>query len=183
LQLRGEELLKQGADLQAANRLLEDQASQDGLTGLVNRRRLDEYLQEMWVHCLEQRLPLSLLMIDADHFKQFNDAHGHLAGDEVLRVLADTLSTSVTDPAQLLARFAGEEFVAVLPGYDQARAHDLAEFMRQAVVDADSQMQQVTVSIGVGEIQPIQGDKVDLLLQRADEAMYQAKREGRNCVV
>jgi diguanylate cyclase (GGDEF)-like protein len=182
-ELRSEELLKREAELRAARKLLEDMAHLDGLSGVANRPRLDAYLQEMWQHCNEQRIPLSVLMIDADNFQQFNDAHGHLAGDEIIRALAKALDSNITDPRQLLARFGSDEFAAVLPGFDQAQAREYAEYMRQSVFEARARTQKITISIGVGEIHPDLGENIELLLQRADEAMYQAKQDGRNCVV
>jgi diguanylate cyclase (GGDEF)-like protein len=151
----------------------------DGLTGVPNRRRLDEYLQAVWSNCREQSKPLSLLAIDVDHFKQYNDRRGHLAGDELLKDLVRECLGCLRRTEDLLARYGGEEFVVVLPGADVGVARTLAESMRAAV--ANSAMG-VTVSIGVSSALPDDAALPTELFTRADEALYAAKRAGRNRV-
>ena len=166
-------------ELEKLNRQLAELAAEDALTGVANRRAMQIGLQREWVRCMDQRLPLSVLMIDVDFFKRYNDTHGHVEGDELLRTIARTLH-ALHDPArELLARFGGEEFALVLPGVSQADAARRAENIRLAV---QGDVDEITISVGVaGFVPTAHGDPVDLL-RRADAAMYQAKRAGRNRV-
>jgi diguanylate cyclase (GGDEF)-like protein len=166
-------------ELGDAIRRLDMMAHVDGLTGVPNRRRLDEYLQAVWSNCREQSKPLSMLAIDVDHFKQYNDRHGHLAGDELLKDLVRECLACLRRTEDLLARYGGEEFVVVLPGADVGIARALAESMRAAV--ANSSMG-VTVSIGVSTALPDDAAEQNALFTHADEALYAAKRAGRNRV-
>lgn len=179
--LRLQEMVEeQTRDLANANKRLESLAHIDGLTGVANRRRLDSYLKLTADNCREQGRPLSVLLIDVDFFKQFNDQHGHIKGDEVLKEIAKLLGASLRRSEDMLARFGGEEFTAVLPGADEAAALEVAELMRQQVEKCHFK---VTVSIGIAWTfgnQPI--DMQQLLLQ-ADQALYKAKHAGRNRVV
>lgn len=167
------------ADLATANARLEQMAHLDGLTGIANRRRFDGALAQAWREALEHHQCLAALAIDVDHFKRFNDSHGHLAGDELLRRLAQALAQVVEHEEDLLARYGGEEFMALLPGASTDRARVLAEAMRAAVRRADLG---VTISIGVAVRCPAaagQGDPT-ALLAAADAALYAAKRAGRD---
>ncbi len=179
--LRLQEMVQeQTRDLANANKRLESLAHIDGLTGVANRRRLDSYLKLTADNCREQGRPLSVLLIDVDFFKQFNDQHGHIKGDEVLKEIAKLLGASLRRSEDMLARFGGEEFTAVLPGADEATALEVAELMRQQVEKCHFK---VTVSIGIAWTfgnSPI--DMQQLLLQ-ADQALYKAKHAGRNRVV
>lgn len=169
------------ADLATANARLEQMVHLDGLTGIANRRRLDGALAQGWQQALARQHCLAALAIDVDHFKRYNDSHGHLAGDELLRRLAQTLSQVPAHAEDLLARYGGEEFMALLPGASTDRARALAEAMRVAVLRADLG---VTISIGVAvhcPAQECQGDPT-ALLAAADAALYAAKRGGRNRV-
>ena len=166
-------------ELEEANRRLDMMAHVDGLTGVPNRRRLDEYLAVVWANCAEQKKPLSLLAIDVDHFKNYNDRHGHVAGDELLKGLVRECLACLRRTEDLLARYGGEEFVVVLPGADLAVARSLAEAIRMRV--AGSALD-VTVSIGVSSSLPSGDTQLGELFARADEALYTAKRGGRNRV-
>jgi diguanylate cyclase (GGDEF)-like protein len=159
----------------------------DGLTGIPNRRRFDEVLHLEWQRAARERAPLTALVIDIDFFKAYNDRYGHDGGDLCLRLLATTLAATVQRPADLFARFGGEEFVALLPGSDIAGAYALAERMRAAVHELAlpherSALDRVTVSIGVASLVPEAGQRADVLFRAADDALYQAKRMGRDRV-
>jgi diguanylate cyclase (GGDEF)-like protein len=171
---------EQTRDLATANKRLESLANMDGLTSVANRRRLDTYLQMTADNCREQGRPLSILLIDVDFFKQFNDRHGHSKGDEVLKEIAKVLSGSLRRSEDLLARYGGEEFSAVLPGADEAAALEVAEQMRHQV---EKHPLGVTVSIGMAWTSGMQPIDLQLLLNQADQALYQAKHAGRNRVV
>ena len=166
-------------ELEEVNRKLAELVTEDALTGVSNRRALENGLRREWFRCLDQRRPLSVLMIDVDNFKAYNDAHGHLEGDVQLRGIAQRLSQQHDPQRELLARYGGEEFALLLPGVHQAEATRRAESIRAAIAASDAGM---TVSIGVAGYQPeVQADP-DSLLRRADAALYAAKRAGRNRV-
>ncbi|MEO6173441.1 MAG: diguanylate cyclase, partial [Arenimonas sp.] len=166
-------------ELESLNQKLSELATEDSLTGVLNRRALEQGLQREWYRCLDQRRPLSTLMIDVDHFKLYNDKHGHLEGDVLLREIAQTLKNSHDAKRELLARFGGEEFALILPGVNLDDAMQRADKIRQTV---SQQNGNVTVSIGVaGFIPSIQMEQISLL-RRADAALYRAKRAGRNRV-
>jgi diguanylate cyclase (GGDEF)-like protein len=155
----------------------------DSLTGLRNRRWLDDAFARQLSRATRANQPLSLLMIDIDRFKQVNDTYGHHAGDAVLRRVAHTLATGLR-PQDSLARYGGEEFTVVLPGLGRQQAFQVAERLRLAIQasDGDSKREnvtQITVSIGVATATP--HESLATLLQRADEALYRAKESGRNC--
>jgi len=164
-------------------------AETDPLTYLANRRKFDEKLHAEWNRCMRQRLPLSLIMADVDHFKAFNDAFGHKAGDKCLRRIADVLKQYTRRTGDLAVRYGGEEFVLLLPTLDAADAFNLAESVRKAVEDkmkittGQHRDEKVTVSLGVATTVPEEGAKPDFLVLQADHAMYQAKHRGRNCTV
>lgn len=174
--------------LEELNQQLQAMAFRDGLTGIANRRRFDEALTAEWRHCRREALPLAILMIDIDFFKRYNDHYGHQAGDECLRAVAQTLSGKPGRAHDLLARYGGEEFVCLLPNCDLSGANILAEALRQAVADlqlahADSPSAScVTISIGVSCCIPEAEEGACALLATADQALYQAKQNGRNCV-
>ncbi|MFS8063657.1 MAG: diguanylate cyclase [Luteimonas sp.] len=166
-------------ELEAVNRKLAELATEDALTGVANRRALENGLQREWYRCLDQRRPLSVLMIDVDHFKRYNDAHGHLEGDVLLRSIAQHLHALHDPKRELLARYGGEEFALLLPGVHQEEAARRGEKIR---VEMQKHIGQTTISIGVaGFVPTMQGDSMNLL-RRADAALYRAKRGGRNRV-
>ena len=167
-------------DLEAANRKLEELATEDGLTGIANRRALETGLQREWRRCLDLRAPITLLMIDVDHFKQYNDRHGHLAGDGVLKHVARQLTAGHDPQRELLARYGGEEFCLLLPGIALDAARQRAEVLRKMF---DGSASAVTVSIGVAACVPRNADRAEELLRSADQMLYEAKRRGRNQVV
>jgi diguanylate cyclase (GGDEF)-like protein len=170
---------------QNAERELAELASTDGLTGLANRRRLDQVLKQEWARGTRSGKYLSLLMIDVDHFKAFNDRHGHQSGDVALRKVAHTLFANIRRPGDLAARYGGEEFLVVLPETDLAGARLLAEKIRAAIESLppfEDDTSPVTVSIGIASQLPKTSNKPDELFDVADKALYLAKNNGRNRV-
>lgn len=169
--------------------LLAEMVERDGLTGLMNRRALDGYLQRIWQQAQRDHRTLAMLMIDIDHFKQYNDTYGHQAGDAALRAVAQLLKGVTRRPLDIAARYGGEEFVVVL--YDMAHGHlqDLAERIRRmaeamAVAGTESMLVPgITVSIGAGIVEPTAGRTPQGALQFVDEALYEAKKSGRNRVI
>jgi diguanylate cyclase (GGDEF)-like protein/PAS domain S-box-containing protein len=162
------------------------QASRDPLTGLLNRRFTEEAFEREISRCRRRGKPIAVFMIDVDHFKHFNDKHGHEAGDLVLKLVADTLAKGVR-LEDVVCRYGGEEFLALLPEADETAALECAERMRGRVAELmpsfrGAPLGAVTISIGVAMF-PAQGENPEALLRRADEALYEAKRGGRNRVV
>lgn len=164
---------------------LRKRASTDVLTGLANRRRLDEVMKSEWVRGMRSGKPTSLLVIDIDHFKAFNDRHGHYGGDEALRNVASTIANSIRRPGDFVARYGGEEFVVVLGETDLEGAKVIADIIREAVENlapyADD-TQSITVSIGIASAQAQPGASLEALFSTADKALYAAKNNGRNRV-
>jgi two-component system, sensor histidine kinase LadS len=173
--------------LEDANRQLNEVSRRDGLTGVFNRRHFDQALDYAWSRCRALGEPVSLLLIDIDHFKTINDSLGHAAGDDCLREVARRLRASVQGEDETLARYGGEEFVLLLPATDASSAQARAEALRVAVaaqpVPHEHGARAVTVSIGVSTLRPERPDALDQLLRLSDGALYRAKREGRNRVV
>ncbi len=167
------------AQLEVANRRLEELATEDALTGVLNRRALDQGLQREWLRATDRGLPLAVCMIDVDHFKRFNDQHGHLEGDRVLREIATFLHEQHDRDRELLARFGGEEFALVLPNHTLAAARSRAERIHHA---ARARNWPVTLSLGVAARLPSVGDGPEQLVGEADAALYRAKRNGRDRV-
>jgi two-component system, sensor histidine kinase LadS len=172
--------------LEDANARLQDFSRRDGLTGVYNRRHLDDITLQ---HCLmarEKVQPLALLMIDVDHFKQINDRHGHLIGDDSLRAIAQVLERHVRGTAAVLARYGGEEFAIVLPDAGLDAARSLAEAIRADVEAQTLRIEtlaiRMTVSIGIYAVPPGYPCSAPDLLRHADSALYAAKRAGRNRV-
>jgi two-component system, cell cycle response regulator len=166
----------------AAQHALEVQARTDPLTGAMNVRAVLERLHEELARAERESAPLSLGILDIDNFKSVNDSYGHLAGDQVLRELVRRVSVSVR-PYNVLGRIGGEEFLVILPGADAAAAASCLERIRlsisRAPFEAESHLLGITVSLGGVTVE---GDPVDVLLRLADEALYRAKAEGRNCM-
>lgn len=184
------ELVKERTKLlEDANRQLEVLANQDGLTGLANRRHFMERYELEWKRACRNQIWISVVFVDIDHFKIYNDAFGHQAGDDCLRRVARVLDASLHRPADLVARYGGEEFVAMLPETDSEGAVTVAELMRQAVLDleiphADAIDEDViSVSLGVAGVLPEHDMDSGELLERADRALYRAKKAGRNRTV
>lgn len=161
----------------------------DGLTGLSNRRYFDEYLEVEWERARREQAPLSLLMVDVDHFKLYNDSYGHVGGDEVLRKVAAVLRHAARRPTDMAARFGGEEFALIMPATPLEGIVAQGEIFRAGVEAlmlahcASTTAPHVTVSIGAASVVPQRDAKATLLIQAADAALYQAKRTGRNRVV
>jgi diguanylate cyclase (GGDEF)-like protein len=172
--------------LEIANRELQRLASLDGLTGVANRRRFDEYLDTEWQHMAREELPLSLILCDIDFFKKYNDTYGHQAGDACLRQVADALRFCARRSEDLVARYGGEEFAVILPNLTVAAAAQVAEEMR-SVVNAleihhvqSAVSQHVTLSLGIACMHPTCNTSPTMLIAAADAALYQAKAAGRN---
>lgn len=165
----------------------EERAKTDILTGLPNRRALDEFFRTAQIAAMEKGEPLSVLLIDIDHFKTFNDSFGHGVGDQVLRLMAKVLRERVRE-IDLPARYGGEELIAVFPGADLATCEAVAERIRRSISECritrrstGEVLPNITVSVGVGQFQP--GESMSELIERCDRALYLAKRTGRNRVV
>lgn len=167
-------------ELESANHQLHAMANLDELTEIPNRRRLDDYLAEVWQQCIAKGRPMSVLVIDGDRFKAYNDSQGHLAGDQLLKQLADVLSSCLRRAEDLVARYGGDEFVVVMPGAGLEMAGQVAEAMRRKVEEAQLG---VTISIGTASHAPRADEPVSTMVHEADEALYQAKHGGRNRVV
>lgn len=173
--------------LELKNEELASIALQDGLTRLANRRRFDAALEAEFSRAIRNGESITLLMVDVDYFKKFNDAYGHLEGDECLRKVASALATGAARPGDLVARYGGEEFALILPATDEPGAKVVADRLCALVESLNiphrgSIHGVVTVSIGAGILVPTQGQKADVLVKQADEALYMAKGKGRNCV-
>jgi two-component system, chemotaxis family, response regulator WspR len=172
-----------------ANLELQRLTHSDGLTGLSNRRYLDEYLEAEWRRSTREQTGMSMLMIDVDNFKQYNDTYGHVAGDEVLKRIAVTVERCLGRAGDIAARYGGEEFIVVLPGTSVGGARLLAEKIRLEVAGLRIEHRNsstelfVTVSIGGAAAVPAPGERMTSLIEAADVALYEAKRRGRNCVV
>jgi diguanylate cyclase len=168
-------------------KLAEQHSNTDALTGLANRRALEEFLRSAQITAMETDAPLSILMIDIDYFKQFNDSFGHQVGDQVLRLVARVLQESVRE-CDLAARYGGEELIAVLPDANLDGCADAAERIRRRISEArltrratGEQISSVTVSIGVAQFRL--AESAEALIDRCDRALYKAKRSGRNLTV
>jgi diguanylate cyclase (GGDEF)-like protein len=175
-------------ELEGKNRMLSELNTTDGLTGVRNRVYMDQMLALEWPRAFRQQVPLSVLMLDLDHFKVINDTAGHQAGDEVLRQVARIIQKCVKRPCDIVCRYGGEEFLVILPDTFAQGAHRLAESVRQAIANTPIQVQgqtlHLTVSIGVAGTVPQSADEeaMSALIKSADCALYDAKSKGRNRV-
>ncbi|KTG16043.1 MULTISPECIES: sensor domain-containing diguanylate cyclase [unclassified Guyparkeria] len=167
---------------------LEDLSLRDGLTGVANRRMFDSILEVEWANAKRHGQPISLVMLDIDYFKQYNDEYGHLAGDDCLKAVARVLESSGARAGDLLARFGGEEFLLLLPNTDETAAHAVADRCRQLILDqrilhATSPIgPHLSASFGVATAIPTDAMDALELLETADCHLYRAKDGGRNCV-
>ena len=168
---------------------LESQTLVDSLTGIANRRRFDLHLDDEFRRARRNVSPLSLIMIDVDYFKNYNDNYGHQRGDQCLVQIAGALGNMLNRSCDLVARYGGEEFAAVLPDTNEDGAMQVAEAMRAEIEALDIEhacsgvAKFVTISLGVSTLVPEHLSKTGTLIHAADRALYQAKRSGRNCVV
>lgn len=181
-------LLAKQRELERSKRALESLALKDPLTQLYNRRHFDEQIAREWNRARRECLPVSLFMIDIDHFKRFNDNFGHRAGDGRIRMVADVLRRCFARGADLVARYGGEEFVALAPGLRAPaaleRANRVCDAVRRATAaHSSSGMPPVTVSIGLVTEMPVDGLDPEHLIEAADRALYQAKHQGRDRTV
>lgn len=203
------ELQELRRELEEANAKLEFLSTHDPLTGLPNRRALDQRLEENWVFCQRQDLPMGVIMLDVDHFKKYNDTHGHLSGDIVLRAVAMTMDAAMQRNTDMAGRFGGEEFMVLLPGSSPEGTLQVAERLRAAVealrIPRDAPIapeflaglslsgkaqepaetcgesdSHVTISAGVASLVPHGRISADALVRQADDALYRAKENGRN---
>lgn len=175
--------------LMSLQKELEDLSFKDGLTGVANRRMFDSIMEVEWANARRNKQPLSVIMLDIDYFKQYNDHYGHIQGDDCLKRVGQALSTVATRPRDFLARFGGEEFVLVLPETDAEAAKKVAERCRSLILKEhiphpkSSVSQLLTLSLGVGTIIPSPNDAHMLFIEEVDKRLYEAKQKGRNCIV
>jgi len=168
--------------------LLENLSTLDGLTGIPNRRRFDDFLNVEWLRTLRESAPISLIMVDIDHFKVYNDNYGHPAGDDCLKQVARCLTRSLRRPVDFVARYGGEEFCVVLPSTDM----DGAATVASALIESISHLHiphayskvadHVTVSLGAATILPTRHVSSRVLVEGEDKCLYKAKKAGRNCL-
>lgn len=186
LEARNAELMQLRLALETANQRLKRLVAVDALTGIANRRHFDRALDREIRRARREGLPLSLIFLDLDEFKRFNDTYGHARGDEVLRQVAHTLDETFRRGGDLVARYGGEEFAVVLPGIDGRRAELYAERLRRRIWrlsighDASTIADRITISGGVATLSKGMIVSPDELLQAADKALYRAKCQGRN---
>ena len=189
LQQEIEERKQIEAALFQTNQKLQRLTILDGLTGVANRRRFDQYLTQEWRRMAREKVPLSLILCDVDYFKLYNDTYGHQAGDDCLKQVAQAISRSIKRPADLVARYGGEEFAVILPNTDEDGAICLAEMIREAVKAlqiphrASEVSNRVTLSLGVATVVPLPKTKPSKLIAIADQRLYLAKKQGRDCVI
>jgi len=182
LMLRQETKVRRGLEEQLENRALTDD-----LTGLPNRRAAREAYEREWKQAVRTWSPISVLYVDADFFKGYNDAYGHAEADDLLRIIASTVKSQMRRPRDVAARYGGEEFIGILPDTDLAGAMAVAERIRESVMERSvvhelSSFGVATVSIGVASVVPSRGSRSEALLQAADGALARAKEAGRNLV-
>jgi diguanylate cyclase (GGDEF)-like protein len=173
-------------ELKSYRDFLENLSGTDGLTGIANRRRLDESIEREWRRCVRAHSPISLILMDVDLFKAFNDHYSHLAGDDCLREIARGIDQCARRPTDLVARYGGEEFACLLPDIDMAGSIKVAERIMGKIEslkiphEYSFTANYVTMSIGVAAMIPEAGQVPTLLIQCADQKLYEAKRSGRN---
>jgi diguanylate cyclase (GGDEF)-like protein len=188
--IRAEEKLRAvNNQLQDAVKQLAQIAARDGLTGIANRAWFEQTLEKEWNRCLRNGKPLSLILIDVDSFKQYNDVYGHPAGDDCLKLVAESLRCVARRSGDLVARYGGDEFVVLLPETTLGSAFQLAEKLRSNVENNEPTVSRprvtarVTVSLGLATLKPLQDLDRTMLVINADVALYEAKKSGRNRIV
>uniref|UniRef100_A0A7C4Y636 Diguanylate cyclase n=1 Tax=candidate division WOR-3 bacterium TaxID=2052148 RepID=A0A7C4Y636_UNCW3 len=174
-------------ELAVKNRILKGLSFIDELTGIGNRRLFDMILEKEWKRAKRYLQPISLIIIDIDYFKNFNDTYGHLKGDDCLKTVAKVLSKTIKRPSDIVARYGGEEFAVILPDTNEENAVKLAEDMRIGIENLNithisSEIKILTISLGVASVIPNQNLEMSFLILLADRALYDAKNNGRNCV-
>jgi len=189
LRKREKQLTEITKELETANARLERLSHSDGLTGIPNRRYFDYMFKKLLASATRLSIPIALLMLDIDCFKPYNDTYGHLAGDDALKTVSESLHETIKRESDFIARYGGEEFAVVLFGTELAAVVNLGEKIRQRIADlniahqASTISDRVTVSIGVAACVPEPHITPDKLIFGADQALYQAKSEGRDRVV
>jgi diguanylate cyclase (GGDEF)-like protein/PAS domain S-box-containing protein len=187
--LTEQQLIEKQHRLEKTKRMLQGLAVKDALTGLYNRRYFSEQVEREWNRARREQLPLSLFMIDIDHFKRFNDSFGHLCGDRCICAVADAVQRCFARGSDLVARYGGEEFVVLATGVERRHARERAELMRRAISGlviegtGRSATRTITVSVGVATVVPDDRILPEDLLGAADRSLYQAKRQGRDRVI
>ena len=186
VELRTTELRNALGQLEEAHDRLSEFSRHDGLTDLYNRSHFREAFDRLLSDARNSNSPISLLMIDLDHFKRINDQYGHLVGDDCLRWTSNTMAVTLAPYGALLARFGGEEFIAALPGMDLAQARQVAEELRQGLHHNPCRSGELSIpisaSIGVHSVDLTARNSIESAMQVADQALYAAKAEGRDCV-
>lgn len=188
IQEKSAELKRLNKELEEANQKLEKLSQTDSLTSISNRLVFDRSIKSEWDRCKRHRIPLSLIMIDIDFFKAYNDNYGHQAGDNCLKKVAGVLSSCARRSSDIVARYGGEEFVVILPHLDKEKALEFAEKMRSEVEHMDIPhmyspvSQHVTISVGVHTGIPSEVSSADEYVRIADEALYKAKKLRNNVV-
>lgn len=173
-------------ELLTLQKKLEELSFKDGLTGIANRRMFDSILETEWADARRNQSPVSLIMLDIDYFKQYNDEYGHIQGDICLTRVAGILNSASSRPRDFVARIGGEEFAIILPETDEASARKVAERCKSAIEQeriphAKSGVSDfLTLSIGLATRVPAQTDKALSLVEQADKSLYQAKHQGRD---
>ncbi len=179
--------IKNHLELKRHRDILENLSSRDGLTGIANRRRFDEFFEQEWWRAKRKKTQLSLILMDIDHFKQYNDNYGHLAGDDCLKQIALTLDNQLKRPTDLVARYGGEEFVCILPDTDNKGALQIAKQFMKSISDLkiphsySNTANHVTISLGIATVTPSNSSlSKEELIKVADRNLYEAKANGRN---
>lgn len=181
-----EELKNTKQKLEATNKKLAKMSARDQLTGLYNRRKFEKVIKKEWRDAIREDHSITIIMIDIDNFKKFNDNYGHLAGDNCLQKISQVMNKTLKRPRDFLARYGGEEFVAVLPKTDKCGAQHIAESLRKNVVDLmiphnfSPISNYVTISLGVSSTDEADFYVFEEILDKADQALYEAKNKGRN---
>lgn len=180
--------VKTQVKLKFQTELLYQHAFRDGLTGIANRRVFDDALRTHWQLCLVNQKPLTVILMDIDHFKLYNDHYGHIEGDECLKKVASALESVVENDSYIVARYGGEEFVCIIPELNHDTAKQIGEAFRGAIEaiglphEKSLTSEVVTGSFGIATCVPQVSNRVEALLSQADDMLYQSKRAGRNMV-
>lgn len=186
--LHEEKVMELAKKLTKQNELLKKLSTTDSLTGIANRRSFFDHMNEEWKRSVRNKLPLSVLMIDVDHFKHFNDTYGHHSGDDCLKQISSTIHSLLNRPGDLIARYGGEEFIVILPDTHGKGAEIIANTVRSKIEDLGifhgdiPTGNCVTISVGIAAMVPTAESDPSKLIKAADKALYRAKASGRNRV-